>query len=80
MQNSMVMITFSVFDKKHPFLSKFGPKYQNCQLESVGPHVKKFNVVKSSLGYTQRCEFSVLDRKHPFWTYFAQKMKTVSLS
>ena len=32
MQNSMVLFTFSVFDRKH-FLDKFDPKNQNCQFK-----------------------------------------------
>ena len=30
MQNSMVLFTFSVSDRKYRFLSKFGTKIQNC--------------------------------------------------
>ena len=31
MQNSMLMLTFFIFDQKYRFLSKFAPKNQNCQ-------------------------------------------------
>ena len=33
MQNSMVVFTFSIFDRKYLFLGKFGSKNQNCQFK-----------------------------------------------
>ena len=33
MQNSMVVLTFSIFYPKYLFLGKFGPKNQSCQFE-----------------------------------------------
>ena len=64
MQNAMVMFTFSILDRKHPFWANSIPKFKVISLK------------RKMVVYT----FAVLDWKHPFWVNLVQKIKIVSLS
>ena len=83
MQNSVVVFTFSVLERKHPFLAnletpflgKFGPKNQNRQSKLKFSTQIDSNMQKSVALFT----FFILDRKQPFWTNLVQKIKIVSL-
>ena len=76
MQNWMVMLTFSVFDRKHPFWVNLVEKSKIVSLS--------WNLVSRLIQIWRNqwwCSlFLFLSRKHPFWTNLVQKMKIVSLS
>ena len=76
MQNSMVVFTFSMFNRKYLFWGKFGPRNQSCQLEL------KFGIQTNSNMHTSMMmlTFSVFEQKYPFWTNLFQKTKIFSLS
>ena len=76
MQNSMVMLAFSVFRLEMLFLSKFGPKNQNCHFQLKFGTKTNLNIQNSMVMLT----FSVLDRKYRFWANLVQKIKIITLS
>ena len=76
MQNSMMVLDFSLLDEKHPFFSKFGPNHQNCQLYLKFSTKFNSNIQNSMVMFT----FSVLNGNHPFWADIVQKIKSASLN
>ena len=62
MQNSIVIFTFFVFDRKYPFFGKFGPKSQNCQFKVKLDTWTNSNMQNSMVVFT----FFVFDQKCPF--------------
>ena len=68
MQNLMVVFSFSVLDRKHPFWA--GPKNQNCLCLLQFITQINSNMQNSIVAFN----FSVLDRKLPFWANFVQKI------
>ena len=64
------------FRLETPFLSKFGPKNQNCQFKpKFGSYINS-NMPNSMVVFT----FSVLDWKQHFWANLVQRIKIVSSS
>ena len=76
MQNSMVVFTFSIFDRKYLLLGKFGPKNQNYEFELKFDAQTNSNMHNSMVMLT----VSVFYQKYPFWANLVQKNKIVSLS
>ena len=62
------------FRLETPFLGKFGPKNQNCQLKLKFGTQTNWNIRNSMAMFT----FSVFDQKHRFWVNLVQKTKTVN--
>ena len=75
MQNSMVVFTFSVFDRKYPSWVKLVKK-KNCQFLVKFGNLAKLNMQNSMVIFT----FSVLEWKEPFWPNLVHKIQIVSLS
>ena len=71
MPNFVVMSIYLVVNEKHPFLSKFGPKNQNCLLKinfGIETNSKMLNLI---VMFT----FSVSDWKYRFGPNLVQKIK-----
>ena len=75
MQNSMVLVTYSVLSWKL-FLGKFGPKSEDCKLKLKYGIWSNWNMQNPIILLT----FSVLYQKHPFSENLVQSIKVVSLS
>ena len=75
MQNSMVMFTFSVFDRKNPFWANLDQKSQNYQFKLKFGTQTNSNMQYSIVVFT----FFVFDQKCPFWANLVQNVKTISL-
>ena len=75
MQNSIVIFIFFLSGPEFHFLSKFGPKNQNCQSKLKFVTWANSNIQNSMLLFT----FSVLERKHLFEENLVQKTKIGSL-
>ena len=77
MQNSLVVSTFSVLDRKDPFWSWFFfQKNQNCQFKMKIGTKTNSNMQNSMALFI----FSVLKWKHPFWANLVKKIKFVFVS
>ena len=74
MQNSMVVITFC-FKPEKPFLGKFGPENQNCQLKLKFGTKTNSNMQNSMVMFA----FSAFNHNYPFWANLVQKSKIVCL-
>ena len=76
MQNSVVVFTFSGFDRKYPFWLNLVPIFTTiCFSWNLVPRL--IRICRTQWWYSI---FSVLDRKYPFWLNFVQKIKIVCLS
>ena len=69
-------VRFLCFWPEISFLSKFGPKIQNCQFKLKFGTETNSNKQNSMVLFT----FSVFNRKYPFWVSLVQKLKIVSFS
>ena len=67
-QNSMVIFTFSVFDRESTFFGKFGPKNQNYQSKLKFGTYSNSNMQNSMAMFT----FFVFGRKYPVWANLIQ--------
>ena len=67
---------FFRFRPEIPFLGKFGPNYQNCQLKLKLGAQTNSSMQNSMVMFT----FSSFDWKYHFWANLVQKIKIVSLS
>ena len=81
--DSMVVVTFYVLDRKHPFWENLVQKNKNYQFKlKSGTYtysIMQFihnSIMNSMVVFT----FSVFNRKPPFWVDLVQKIKIVSLS
>ena len=63
--NSKVVFTFFVLDRKYPFLSKFGPKNENCLFK-----MKLSNSMAMFI-------WPAMTRKHTIWTNLVQKIQII---
>ena len=72
----MVVFTFSVLDRKHPFFGKFGPLNQNFHFQLKFSTKPISNVQNPMAVFT----FLVLNGNHHFMGSLVQKIKIVSLS
>ena len=70
MQNSVVIFTLPFFRPEIPFLGKFGPGYENCQIKLKSGINTNLNMQNSVVVFS----FSIFDRKYPFWSNLAQKV------
>ena len=70
------MCDCTIFDRKYPFMGKFGPKIQNCLLKV------KFGVYTNSVMQSSMLMFTfyVFGWKYPIWTNLVQEIKIFSLS
>ena len=69
-------VHFLCFWPEISFLSKFGPKIQNCQFKLKFGTETNSNKQNSMVLFT----FSVFNREYPFWVSLVQKLKIVSFS
>ena len=76
MQNSMMVLTFSIFDRKYLFRGKFGPKNQNCQFELKFGSKANSNM-RNSMAVLA---FSGFNQKYLFWANLVQEIDIFSLS
>ena len=76
MQNSMVVFTFSVLERKYSFWGKFGSKIQNCQFKLKSGTKTNSNMQNSMM----MLYFSVFDWNYPFWANLVKKIKGVRLN
>ena len=76
MQNSMMVLTFSIFDRKYLFWGKFGPKNQNCQFELKFGSKANSNM-RNSMAVLA---FSGFNQKYLFWANLVQEIDIFSLS
>ena len=67
-------VQFLRFLPKIPFLSKYGPKHQNCQFKLKCVALTNSNVQKAVTMFT----FSFFNRKYPIWVNLIQKIRIVS--
>ena len=74
--NPMMMLTFSLFDRKYSFWVKFGPKNLKCQFKLIFGTSITSKMENSMVIFT----FCVLDQKCSFWENLVQKIKIASFS
>ena len=71
MQNSMVVLIFAVLRLEIPFVAKFDPKNQNCQLKMKFGTQANLNVQNNVVMISS----SVLHRKYLFGGIFGPKIQ-----
>ena len=71
MQNSMVVLSFAVLRLEIPFVAKFDPKNQNCQLKMKFGTQTNLNMQNNVVMISP----SVFHRKYLFWGIFGPKIQ-----
>ena len=78
MQNSMIMFTFSVLDRKYSFWANLVQKSKIVSLSwNLVPRLTWICRIQWSFSFL--FFFSFLDQKYSFWANLVQKFKTVCL-
>ena len=79
MQNSMVMLTFSLLDRIYLFLANLVQKIKIfCLSWNFVPRLFEYQEIMQN--WIAMFTFSVLNRKYPFWTNLMQNIKIVCLT